>query len=96
VTVETTTTQPAARAAQAARASLWGSTIGKKAVMAVTGLIMVVFLLLHMLGNLKIFFGPRTSTAMGAGCGRSVNPFCTGPGFCGCSGSFWQRRSWGT
>jgi succinate dehydrogenase / fumarate reductase cytochrome b subunit len=39
--------------------TLWQSTIGKKAVMAVTGLIMVLFLLLHMLGNLKIFFGPH-------------------------------------
>jgi succinate dehydrogenase / fumarate reductase cytochrome b subunit len=38
-------------------ATLWQSTIGKKAVMAVSGLIMVLFLLLHMLGNLKIFFG---------------------------------------
>ena len=38
---------------------LWNSTIGKKAVMAVTGLIMVAFLLAHMLGNLKIFFGPH-------------------------------------
>jgi succinate dehydrogenase / fumarate reductase, cytochrome b subunit len=38
--------------------ALWHSTIGKKAVVAVTGLIMLVFLLLHMLGNLKIFFGP--------------------------------------
>ena len=37
--------------------SLWRTTIGKKAVMAVTGLIMVLFLILHMLGNLKIFFG---------------------------------------
>ena len=37
---------------------LWSSTIGKKAIVAVTGLIMVLFLLLHMLGNLKIFFGP--------------------------------------
>jgi len=36
----------------------WSSTIGKKAVMAVTGLLMVLFLLAHMLGNLKIFFGP--------------------------------------
>lgn len=36
---------------------LWDSTIGKKAVMAVTGLILLLFLLLHMLGNLKIFFG---------------------------------------
>ncbi|HSY14365.1 MAG TPA: succinate dehydrogenase cytochrome b subunit [Jatrophihabitantaceae bacterium] len=39
--------------------ALWQSSIGKKWVMAVTGLIMILFLLLHMLGNLKIFFGPR-------------------------------------
>jgi len=38
---------------------IWHTTIGKKAVMAVTGLMMVAFLLLHMLGNLKIFFGPQ-------------------------------------
>jgi succinate dehydrogenase / fumarate reductase, cytochrome b subunit len=46
--------------------TLWQSTIGKKAVMAVTGLIMVLFLLLHMLGNLKIFFGPHDFDAYGA------------------------------
>lgn len=39
--------------------SLWSTTIGKKAVMAVTGLVMLSFLVLHMLGNLKIFFGPQ-------------------------------------
>jgi succinate dehydrogenase / fumarate reductase, cytochrome b subunit len=39
--------------------TVWRSTIGKKAVMAVTGLVMVLFLLAHMLGNLKIFFGPH-------------------------------------
>ncbi|QXE33400.1 succinate dehydrogenase [Streptomyces sp. GMY02] len=38
--------------------TLWGSTIGKKAVMAVSGLIMLGYLVAHMLGNLKIFFGP--------------------------------------
>lgn len=37
---------------------MWHSSIGKKWVMAVTGLVMMLFLLLHMLGNLKIFFGP--------------------------------------
>jgi succinate dehydrogenase / fumarate reductase cytochrome b subunit len=41
-----------------AAGTFWSSTIGKKAVIAVTGLLMVVFLLVHMLGNLKIFFGP--------------------------------------
>ncbi|MFC7719068.1 hypothetical protein [Nonomuraea recticatena] len=34
-----------------------GSSNGKKVVMAVTGAIMVGFLALHMLGNLKIFLG---------------------------------------
>ena len=38
--------------------TLWGSTIGKKCVMAVTGLAMLGYLVAHMLGNLKIFFGP--------------------------------------
>jgi succinate dehydrogenase cytochrome b subunit len=37
--------------------TLWASTIGKKAVMAVSGLVLVLFLLAHMLGNLKVFFG---------------------------------------
>ncbi|MEC4015037.1 succinate dehydrogenase cytochrome b subunit [Streptomyces sp. H27-D2] len=37
--------------------TLWGSTVGKKIVMAVTGLIMLSYLVVHMMGNLKIFFG---------------------------------------
>ncbi|MFD7444717.1 succinate dehydrogenase [Streptomyces sp. NPDC059909] len=37
--------------------TIWGSTVGKKTVMAVSGLIMLGYLVLHMLGNLKIFFG---------------------------------------
>ncbi|MFD8757183.1 succinate dehydrogenase cytochrome b subunit [Kitasatospora sp. NPDC059577] len=39
-------------------ATLWRSTVGKKAVMAVTGLVMLLYLVAHMLGNLKVFFGP--------------------------------------
>ncbi|MEW2392473.1 succinate dehydrogenase [Streptomyces venezuelae] len=38
--------------------TLWDSTIGTKTVMAVSGLIMLLYLFLHMIGNLKIFFGP--------------------------------------
>jgi succinate dehydrogenase / fumarate reductase cytochrome b subunit len=37
--------------------ALWRTSIGKKAVMAVTGLVLVAFVLAHMLGNLKIFQG---------------------------------------
>jgi succinate dehydrogenase / fumarate reductase cytochrome b subunit len=38
-------------------ARFYESTIGKKAVMAVTGLILFGYLVLHMLGNLQIFLG---------------------------------------
>jgi succinate dehydrogenase / fumarate reductase cytochrome b subunit len=38
--------------------TLWDSSVGKKTVMAVSGLIMLLYLVVHMIGNLKIFFGP--------------------------------------
>lgn len=40
-------------------ASLWHSTIGKKYVMAVTGLIWFGYLIVHLWGNLKIYAGPQ-------------------------------------
>jgi succinate dehydrogenase / fumarate reductase cytochrome b subunit len=39
--------------------TMWDSTVGKKTVMAVSGLIMLAYLVVHLYGNLKIFFGPR-------------------------------------
>jgi succinate dehydrogenase / fumarate reductase, cytochrome b subunit len=36
---------------------LWGTMVGKKVVMAVTGVVLVGFVVAHMLGNLKIFLG---------------------------------------
>lgn len=45
---------------------VWHSSIGKKAVMAVTGLAMLAFLVVHMAGNLKIFFGPADFNAYAA------------------------------
>jgi succinate dehydrogenase / fumarate reductase cytochrome b subunit len=45
-----------ARHVPATRVELfWRSTIGKKLVMGVTGLIMVAFVVFHMLGNLQVF-----------------------------------------
>ena len=38
--------------------ALWRTDIGKKAVMAVTGVVLIGFVIAHMLGNLKIFSGP--------------------------------------
>ena len=39
------------------------STIGRKVLMALTGLILVLFVLGHMLGNLQIFLGPDVINA---------------------------------
>jgi succinate dehydrogenase / fumarate reductase, cytochrome b subunit len=36
----------------------WRSSIGKKYVMAITGLGLFIFVIGHMLGNLQVFFGP--------------------------------------
>lgn len=43
------------------------STLGKKAVMAVTGVLLFGFVLLHMLGNLKLFLGPEKINAYAEG-----------------------------
>src|SRR5262245_7285633 len=42
---------------------LWGTMVGKKVVMAVTGLVLVGFVIAHMLGNLKIFLGAEAIDA---------------------------------
>jgi len=48
-------------------AALWSTSIGKKAVMAVSGLVLVGFILLHMVGNLKIYLGPEHFDAYAQG-----------------------------
>src|SRR4029453_19322421 len=47
--------------------TLYRSSIGKKAIMAVSGLIGIGFLVLHMYGNLKIFEGPEYFNTYAAG-----------------------------
>lgn len=46
-------------------AAFWESSIGKKAVMAVTGVIMVLFVIGHMIGNLQVFQGAERLDAYG-------------------------------
>jgi succinate dehydrogenase / fumarate reductase cytochrome b subunit len=46
--------------------SFWKSTLGKKAVMGVTGLIMIGFVIVHMAGNLQVFIGSDKLNAYGA------------------------------
>ncbi|MFK4071367.1 succinate dehydrogenase [Streptomyces sp. NPDC029674] len=45
--------------------SMWGSTVGKKAVMAASGLVMIAYLVVHMVANAKIFFGAAGFDAYG-------------------------------
>jgi succinate dehydrogenase / fumarate reductase cytochrome b subunit len=47
--------------------TLYRSSIGKKVIMAVSGLIGIGFLVLHMYGNLKIFEGPEYFNEYAAG-----------------------------
>src|SRR5438105_377338 len=47
-------------------ASLWRSTIGKKYVMAISGLIWFGYLIAHLWGNLKIYAGPQFLNDYGA------------------------------
>jgi succinate dehydrogenase / fumarate reductase cytochrome b subunit len=46
--------------------TLYRSTIGKKVIMAVTGLILVAFVIGHMAGNLQEFLGPARMNAYAA------------------------------
>src|SRR6476619_6524380 len=43
--------------------ALWNTSVGKKAVMAVTGVIMVAYLVTHVLANLLVFQGPEKINA---------------------------------
>jgi succinate dehydrogenase / fumarate reductase cytochrome b subunit len=43
--------------------TLWSSVIGKKVVMAVTGAVLILFVIAHMVGNMKIFNGPEEINA---------------------------------
>ena len=46
--------------------ALWSTMVGKKVVMAVTGIVLVGFVVAHMLGNLKIFLGAEAIDAYAA------------------------------
>jgi succinate dehydrogenase / fumarate reductase, cytochrome b subunit len=53
-----TETTAAGKAAPNRLLALWSGVIGKKVVMAVTGAVLILFVIMHMVGNLKIFSGP--------------------------------------
>ena len=58
-----TETAAATKAAPNRMLALWNSVIGKKVVMAVTGAVLILFVIMHMVGNLKIFSGAEEINA---------------------------------
>ena len=52
-------TATAVRDSPSRRGGLWATTIGKKLLVAVTGLGWIGFVFVHMVGNLKLFLGPE-------------------------------------
>jgi succinate dehydrogenase / fumarate reductase cytochrome b subunit len=55
--------------------SLWGTTVGKKIAMAVTGVILIGFVVGHMIGNLKVFMGPEAFNHYAEGLRTFGDPF---------------------
>jgi succinate dehydrogenase / fumarate reductase, cytochrome b subunit len=49
--------EPAIKASRASRTKVRRTSVALKAIMAASGALLVAFLVVHMLGNLKIFFG---------------------------------------
>jgi succinate dehydrogenase / fumarate reductase cytochrome b subunit len=53
----------------------YGSAVGKKWVMAVTGIALMGYVFFHMLGNLKVFFGPEDINHYGEWLRELLVPF---------------------
>ena len=81
------TSQPSVAASSRPRPGALGSLVGQKAVMAVTGVILLLFVVGHLLGNLKIFEGPAAFNAYAEGLRTVGAPFSAAGGCCGSSAS---------
>ena len=57
--------------------NIYRTTIGKKIVMAVSGIILVLFVIVHMWGNLHLFEGPARTNAYGVFLREFGAPFLT-------------------
>jgi len=54
-----TTANPASAPRVSRIGALWQNAIGRKALMAVTGIVLFLFVFVHMIGNLQAFSGPE-------------------------------------
>jgi succinate dehydrogenase / fumarate reductase, cytochrome b subunit len=64
-TVAPSPAPPAPRRRAAWALELYRSYVGKKYVMAVSGIVLMLYVLLHMIGNLKVYFGPESINRYG-------------------------------
>ena len=55
--------------------TLWDSTVGKKIMMAVTGVILIGFVIVHMIGNLKVYQGAEAFNHYAEGLRTLGEPF---------------------
>ncbi|GAC1386671.1 MAG: succinate dehydrogenase cytochrome b subunit [Herpetosiphon sp.] len=55
--------------------TVYRTTIGKKAIMAITGIILVGFVVFHMLGNMKVYLGPQHFNDYAVGLRAFGGPF---------------------
>lgn len=62
-------------------ARLWSSTVGKKAVMAVTGIVLLLYVTVHMLANLKAFAGQTALDDYGRWLREILDPLVGHKGF---------------
>jgi succinate dehydrogenase / fumarate reductase cytochrome b subunit len=69
------TNLPTATAPSPSRSGLVRSLVGKKAIMAVTGVILFLFVVGHLAGNLKVFQGPEHFNAYAEGLRTMGAPF---------------------
>ena len=59
--MSTTATDPVTRRRAPFFIEFYRSAVGKKWVMAITGILLIGFVIAHMVGNLKVFLGPEAS-----------------------------------
>jgi succinate dehydrogenase / fumarate reductase, cytochrome b subunit len=57
---------PLEQAGASGRRGRWGTTVGMKVLMATTGIVLVVFLVFHLAGNLLVYQGPAALNAYSA------------------------------
>jgi hypothetical protein len=63
--------------------ALYATAVGKKYAMAVSGIVLMGYVLAHMIANLKLYLAPARWTPTAPGCATSESPCCRARRCCG-------------